>query len=78
MDMYKYKVKWCPVCNQGWVQIVKEKESGTLFVCCSECETEWSNPEEIQIENGTQCVYGSTEELTMDEVRKIGWEGALC
>ncbi len=22
--MYENKVKWCPICNQGWVEIVKK------------------------------------------------------
>ncbi len=75
--MYDFKIKWCPICDQGWVQIVKEKTTGTLFLCCSECETEWSNPEQIFIENGTQDMYGYIEEPTMDEVKKIGWDGFL-
>ena len=42
------KVKWCPVCEQGWVKIVKEINTDTLYLCCSECEAEWSDPDKIE------------------------------
>ncbi len=31
----KYKVSWCPVCNQGWVETAKEEKTGILFLCCN-------------------------------------------
>lgn len=42
------KVKWCPVCEQGWVKIVKEINTDKLYLCCSECEAEWSDPDKIE------------------------------
>lgn len=36
------------MCDQGWVQIVKDIETKKLYLCCSECETEWINPENIE------------------------------
>lgn len=46
--MYENKVKWCPICNQGWVEIVKDISTETLFCCCSECESEWNTPFNIE------------------------------
>ena len=45
--MYDFKVQWCPICNQGWVEIVKDTVSGQLFCCCSECENEWDDVKNI-------------------------------
>ena len=42
------KVKWCPICNQGWVEIVKEIETNKLFCYCWECESEWDDPARIE------------------------------
>lgn len=75
--MYDFKVKWCPICNQGWVQIVKEKETGNLFLCCEECESEWNNPEQILGEKATRDVYGYIEDPTMDEVKEKKWDSYL-
>ena len=44
-----YRVAWCPICNQGWVEIVKNRKSGLLYLCCDECKAEWTNPEEIGV-----------------------------
>ena len=46
--MYENKVKWCPICNRGWVEIVKDISTSTLFCCCTECESEWSTPFDIE------------------------------
>lgn len=38
MGDYEFKVRWCKVCEQGWVEIVKDKKMKTycfnvLSVC---------------------------------------------
>ncbi len=72
--MYKYKVKWCPICNQGWVEIVKDIESGELFCCCSECENEWDEPAIISKEscNGEN-KYGQICDPDESEISLKGW-----
>jgi len=72
--MYEFKVKWCPVCNQGWVEIVQDKVSKTLFLCCTECETEWVQPDEVNVENGTQNRFGLVENPSKDVIESKGWE----
>lgn len=32
MEFYKNKVAWCPICDQGWVEIYKDKNTKNLFV----------------------------------------------
>ena len=49
MSTNNYRVAWCPICNQGWVEIVKNRKSGLLYLCCDECKAEWTNPEEIGV-----------------------------
>ena len=39
-----YKIAWCPLCEQGWVVIVKDKQTSQLYAYCTECETEWNDP----------------------------------
>lgn len=30
-NYYRHKVKWCPICSQGWVEIVKDMETVHCF-----------------------------------------------
>lgn len=73
--IYKNKVKWCPVCNQGWVEIVKEIETNTLFCFCWECESEWDSPAEIE---KNTCnfpeKYGMICDASADEIKAKGFE----
>ncbi|NML34249.1 hypothetical protein [Paraburkholderia antibiotica] len=70
---YEHKVKWCPVCNQGWVEVVKDKASGELFLCCDECETEWTSPDAIANGTGTQGKFGMVEAPDECEIESLGW-----
>ncbi|MGG0658290.1 hypothetical protein [Rummeliibacillus pycnus] len=47
MNNYEFKVKWCKACNQGWVEIVKDKNNEKLLLRCSECMSQWNNIEEL-------------------------------
>lgn len=49
MEWYKNKVAWCPICSQGWVQVVRDVETKELFVMCDECESEWNHPEDVKV-----------------------------
>lgn len=71
---YQYKVDSCPICLQGYVEIVKEQETGKLFVCCDECEAEWETPEDVkQKKQGTRCKFGKVTEPTYDEICNMNW-----
>lgn len=72
---YRFKVAWCRVCKQGWVEIVQEISTGRLFFRCDECETCWDYYEDIQNPNtGEHEKYGRIEEPTYEEIKKKGWE----
>lgn len=73
-NQFEYKVIWCPVCNQGWVEIVKDKETQKLFLCCSECETEWLDPSNIKNDNGTQDNFGQAVNPSIDEIKNKKWD----
>lgn len=49
MNIYEFKVKWCKVCEQGWVEIVKNKNKENLLLQCSECMSQWDGIEELSI-----------------------------
>ena len=73
--MYENKVKWCPICNQGWVEIVKDIESEKLFCCCTECETEWKTPYNIDKKTcNSKNEFGLIEDPDFEEIEAIGWD----
>lgn len=72
--MYEYKVKWCPICDQGWVEILKDLSSGKLVCGCSECESGWDSPNNISSKDSTRCVYNlECCTPTEEEIEKKGW-----
>jgi len=32
MNKYEFKVAWCGLCEQGWIEIVKSKENNHLYL----------------------------------------------
>lgn len=74
MDTYEFKIGWCKICNQGWLEIVKDKADQKLFICCSECESEWDSPEKTNdTKLSTQNKYGMVETPTINEIEAYGW-----
>ena len=69
---YKYKVSWCPVCNQGWVEIVKLIETNQLLCCCGECDSQWSTPDNINLMNVVN-IQGLVCEPNYYEIDQKGW-----
>ena len=73
--MYKNKIKWCPICDQGWIEIVKDIQSGELFCCCSECESEWNDPENITKDSCNKTdMYGQVCDPEESEIALKGWQ----
>ena len=73
-NYYRHKVKWCPICSQGWVEIVKDMETGTLFCCCTECESEWDDTYSIERTScNPQDKYGRVCEATEEEIEEKGY-----
>lgn len=72
---YKYKVTVCPFCNQGWVEIVKEIDTGVLYLCCNECEIEWDSPNDVLSKiKGARFRYGKVTEPTFKDICNKGWQ----
>lgn len=73
-NYYKNKVKWCPICDQGWVQIFKEKSTKKLVLVCDECFSEWENPEFIA---RTNSLPSKSNDIILDptdeEIENKGW-----
>ncbi|MBB6401909.1 hypothetical protein HNP92_001214 [Methanococcus maripaludis] len=74
IDLYQYKVAWCPFCDQGWVVIAKELNTGELYLFCEECELEWDDPKNITKNNGTRDKYGRITLPSIEDIREKGWE----
>jgi formate dehydrogenase maturation protein FdhE len=71
----EFRVAWCPVCNQGWIEVVKDINTKQLFLCCKECETEWDNPDKLKNPRmGTHDKYGKIETPSYEEVLSKGWK----
>ncbi|WP_342578551.1 hypothetical protein [Psychrobacillus sp. FSL K6-2843] len=75
MGDYEYKVAWCPICSQGWLEIVKDTATDELFVLCSECENEWDSPLKITISQAREEVSENlVSEPTKDEIISVKWD----
>ena len=73
-NYYKFKVSWCPICEQGWAQIVKEKESGQLFVWCDECDSEWPSPNEVKnLDLATRGNFSEIEDPSEQDIIANDW-----
>lgn len=70
-------VGWCPVCDQGWVELVKEGVTGKLFFCCMECETEWNVSVQIKADNGTHDRFRQAIKPTIEEIKRADLKGIL-
>jgi len=75
MEWYKNKVAWCPICSQGWVQIVRDVETKELFVMCDECESEWNHPEDVKVLDARSDINDNRVTTPTDEeIRMASWE----
>ena len=78
MSSYGYKVAWCSICNRSWLEIVKEKETGRMFVSCFECGSECDSPQDVYfIEASTQGKNTSAEIPEFSDVVSKGWDGFI-
>jgi hypothetical protein len=77
MSDEKFKIKWCPVCDQGWVVVAKDKTTKILFCYCLECETEWKQPLDIGVKAGAHNHFGVATEPSVEDIRLLGWDEYL-
>jgi hypothetical protein len=51
---YACVVDSCKMCGQGKVVVLRQEGSGTLFVSCEDCESEWLSPEDALVPKNTR------------------------
>ena len=72
---YDFKVAWCPLCSQGWVEIVKDVETKQFYVMCEECEDEWDHPTNVNPSKvRTEVNRNRVTTPTSEEIQGIGWD----
>ena len=60
----------CNICGQGRQMVMCEIASGTYFICCENCESEWRDPSHIRtadvLPRGTfgRARFAEREEMT--------------
>jgi hypothetical protein len=72
----KYHISWCPICNQGWVNIVKDYTTKEFYFYCEECESEWNileiiSPSNVLPFNSLHRYEYPTEEEVINLLSKI-------
>lgn len=74
---HQFKVGWCPICKQDW-QVIMKTADGTLAVCCEECMSAWSSPENIN--DPAKATFDEFElegMPTHQEILEQGWDKFL-
>ena len=70
-----FHIGWCPFCNQGWVNIVKDTSSNNLILLCDECDTIWNSPDDFKLNNPiTREFEVKLEVPSISEIQKVGWD----
>jgi hypothetical protein len=68
----------CPVCSQGRRIIARDDATGTLYVVCEECESEWETPAESRsVDAATQGVHGRSTFLDRADLVDHPWKQFL-
>jgi hypothetical protein len=64
----------CRLCGQGRLIVTRELASGTLYVSCEECESEWVGPESVtSLEAATQRKFGESSFVEREELAEHPW-----
>ena len=70
-----FHVAWCPFCNQGFVNIVKNSNTDELILECDECYSYWLRPDNIQTDNSVP--YHKEDKIidpSLEDIRQNDWE----
>ena len=66
------------ICHQSKLEIVKDKVTQNIYICCDECEGEWATVEDaIKSINGSRGKYGEMQYPTKAEKASIGWDAYI-
>ena len=72
-NYYKNKITWCPICDQGWVEIMKLTDN-KFIVVCAECNVYWQSPINIKdLDKAKSCDYCFCDPSD-EEIKDIGWD----
>lgn len=71
-EFREFIVGWCPVCDQGWIEIVLHVNEDRLKCECQECMWEWQHP--LDIKEGSKKAALSDYWETNDEVSDPTYE----
>lgn len=66
------ETRWCPYCNQGWIQKVTLGALNGCVYVCDECEVLWEQVSATNVTN--MSFYLEKHNLTWDSA-KIKWLG---
>lgn len=73
-----HHIAWCPFCNQGWVDIIKDSLTNKLFLLCNECDTLWADPIDLKSDNPlVSKIEIKIEEPSLEEIKESGWNKFL-
>lgn len=73
-----FHIAWCPFCNQGWVNVIKDSGNKKLLLLCYECDTTWDNPIDAGLnEPMNYNLVGKLELPSIKEIQEIGWDKLL-
>ncbi|WP_102410377.1 hypothetical protein [Beduinella massiliensis] len=71
-----YNLGACKLCKQGVLELLKEKETGKIFIICDECMAEWTDPiDALEMKNYSRfkLEIGPVEDPTQEEIDKLNW-----
>ena len=72
---YPFKVNWCKICDQGWVEIVRYSGNDNLFVKCRECDAKWDTPlDSNDVNKASLPLDRPIKRPTTQEVKERGWD----
>lgn len=69
-----YETSMCPRCEEDYLAVARNNETGTLYLCCSECEASWLDPREIDRRDKMFVDPNmDASDATEEEIRAYGW-----
>lgn len=74
----KYELRACARCNQDLVYVMKDCESGELYLHCPECEWTWSEPDQVSdVMNGRYRLEVRGVFADAADIKHKGWDIAM-
>jgi hypothetical protein len=69
---------YCPVCGQGRQLVAREHSTGSLYVLCEDCESEWDSPDDVSdAERAHRDTHGRSSYVTIREMQSHSWSDKI-